>query len=82
VSKPKRTNWKREAANLARCVVFAVKYRKHLSRGGTVMQVGPDKKPRFQAWEENFMDALDRVGYVIDRKKYWAEESGKRRSKR
>ena len=31
-------------------------------------------------WEDDFMDALDLIGYEIDRKAYFASTAGKRRA--
>jgi hypothetical protein len=77
--KHKRINWKAAAIELANCVIFAIKFDKHMGRGNgevinlkTMKPMGP--------WQEKFFDALDSIGYVIDRKAYYASKEHKRRA--
>lgn len=84
--KKRRINYKAVSKKLAGCVAFALKYAKHLSRGsGVMMTIKKDPKTGAKRvvpgkrWEDDFMDALDAYGYVIDRDAYFKSAAGKRR---
>jgi hypothetical protein len=69
---------KKATTALASCVVFALKFDKHIGRGSgmvvnlkTMETVGP--------WQEKFFDALDMVGVCYDRKAYYKKKEHKRR---
>lgn len=77
--KTKRVNWKKSAIALARCVVFTLKFDKHLGRGsGQMVEL---KTGKSQPWQEPFFDALDGIGYLIDRDAYYRSKEHKRRSR-
>ncbi len=60
------------AIELAQRVIWALKYlRTRSSRGASVFHVNTAST---QPWEEWFFDALDMVGYHVDRKKFYAVE--------
>ena len=78
--KPKRipyTQLKAMAEELASCVLWALKFCKVPGSGLHVSGVNTGHV-KAKAWEEVFMDALDKTGYVIDRKKFWAKRNGRR----
>ncbi len=82
--KPKvlsKAELKAATSKLGSCVLWALKFLDTKSGGGLVASA--DLKV-LQAWEDNFMDALDGIGYVIDRKSYYENKAnkGKRRSRR
>lgn len=61
-------------SDLASCVLWALKFLKTPHGGGSVVNM---KTMKHQAWEEKFMDALDGVGYQIDRKAFWKKRDAK-----
>lgn len=67
---------KQVVTDLASCVLWAIKYLKTPHGGGLWMDMNTLEG---KAWEEKFMDALDGVGYRIDRKAFWKERDGKKR---
>lgn len=82
VAKP-RIKWRAAAVELASCALFTLTYFKHLTKYGTTFPM-KDGKPALgesRRWQEKYLDALDRVGYVIDRDKYYAGLEPKKRSK-
>jgi hypothetical protein len=64
---------------LAQCVLFALNNHKHMARGGGMM-IDTKNKKTIGRWQDKFMDALDGVGYCIDRPAYYAsfEKKGKK----
>ena len=65
--KPKPVDYEKAASKLASCVLFALKFLKAPGSGTMVnMQTG-----KMRLWQTEFMDALDMVGYEIDREKYF-----------
>lgn len=65
------------ARDLGTCVVWALKYMKPTGIGeGLVVTMSTGET---QEWTEKFMDALDKVGYVVDRKAYYANKDKKKR---
>jgi hypothetical protein len=77
-TKPKRFNYKTAATELASCVLFALKYLD--TKGGSGLTIDA-KTRKITRWQDDFMKALDGVGYVIDRDDYWKvrQESKKQR---
>lgn len=65
---------KQVVTDLASCVLWALKFLKTPHGGGcwTNFETRESK-----AWEEKFMDALDGVGYRIDRKAFWKKRDAK-----
>lgn len=63
------------ALELAVRLIWALKYMKPKSGGGSVLHIDTMVA---QPWDEWFMDGLDAVGYKIDRKKYRARMDGKK----
>jgi hypothetical protein len=65
---------KQVVTDLASCVLWALKFLKSPHGGGlwTNMRTMESK-----AWEEKFMEALDGVGYRIDRKTFWKKRDEK-----
>lgn len=74
---------KQIVTDLASCVLWALKYLTTKYGGGLWMEMNTLKS---KAWEEKFMDALDGVGYCIDRKAFWKKRdepsSGRRRTEK
>jgi hypothetical protein len=71
-SQPKRKSYKVIAKRLAECVAFALKF---LKCHGAMINI---KTGEVRAWQEDFMDALDDFGFVVDRKKYWEQKKGRK----
>lgn len=63
------------AEEMGSCLIFALKFCK--IPGAGVMYF--PKTGKMQAWEDRFMDVLDRIGYVIDRKSFYANKHKKKR---
>lgn len=63
---------------LANRVIWALKFLK--APGAGLMSKGDLAAPEVKLipWQEDFMDALDLVGWKIDRKKYWEQKEGKK----
>ncbi len=57
------------ASALLGAVCFALK---HLRAPGAGLYMD-SKTGICKPWQDKFMDAADKVGYKIDRKKYWAD---------
>lgn len=65
---------------LAKRVIWALKFLKSNSTGDVCefnAETG-EVKP-LGCWEEWFMDALDGVGYHVDRKEFWKRRDAKKR---
>ncbi len=71
-------DYKKIAGELAARVIWALKYTKPKGGGGSVFHID---KGEAQPWDEWFMDALDSVGYVVDREKYREMQDGKKPKK-
>jgi hypothetical protein len=68
------------ATELAECVLFAVKFLDVKSGAGMRFKPGADGKPSvIGRWQDTFFDALDKVGYEVDRDAYWKAKTAKRR---
>jgi hypothetical protein len=63
---------------LAQCVLFALNNHKHMSRGGGLM-ISIKDKVSLGRWQDRFMDALDGVGYCLDRDAYYKAQEPKRK---
>lgn len=64
---------------LANCVVFALRYLD--TKGGSGLSFNRETK-KITRWQDDFIDALDKAGIVVDRDDYWkakAEQKNKRR---
>lgn len=59
--------------DLGQCVVFALKHLEAKGGGGLHMDLTTGKTQR---WEDRFMNALDRIGYVVDRERYFKDKDG------
>lgn len=68
--KAKRVNWRAAAIVLAKCVRFSLGNFKHMKHRGTVFTV-TGKSMDIRYWQDDFLDALDGIGYVLDRKAYY-----------
>lgn len=73
--KAKKIDYKNAASKLASCVIFALKFLKTTS-GGAMYD---PKTGELKRWQDDFMDALDMVGYEVDREKYFADRAGKKK---
>jgi hypothetical protein len=62
--------WKSIATDLARQCVFALKF---LDVTGSGMRCNPTTGD-CEAWQIQFFDALDRIGYKVDREAYWRQQ--------
>lgn len=61
---------------LANAVVWALKFLQEPRGGGMHFNLTTgESKP----WQEKFMDALEGVGIVVDRKEFWKKQNKKRR---
>lgn len=83
MAKAKHINYKKAAAELASCVVFALKFYKEMGRG-TGMVWNPTTKTVEKTWQEKFFDALETAGLEYDRKGYYKarDEAKKKRGRR
>lgn len=70
--------WKGATTALASNVVFAIKNLK-ASGGGMMLNMATGK---LRAWETDFMDSLDLIGYVVDRDKFFATKYGPKTPKK
>ncbi len=77
--KTKRVNWRKAAIELASCVIFALKFDKHLGRGTGIVMNLKTMEPQ-GPWQEKFFDALELIGVSYDRKKYYSMKEHKRRA--
>lgn len=70
--------YKEMATDLASCVLWALKFLK--TPGGSGMWCGTSKDGEMvtKPWQERFMDALDKCGYVIDREAFWEPKDKKK----
>jgi hypothetical protein len=77
--KRKRTYAELEEAvqALGSCTVWALKFMK--PRGSGEGLVANTKTGETRVWTEKFMDALDKIGYVVDREAYYASMDKKRK---
>lgn len=66
------------AEELAGQVVFALKFLDTKGGGGMRFDF---KTQTATVWQEDFMDSLDKCGYVVDRKAYWAGKNKKSRKR-
>lgn len=77
-----RKSWKKIATDLARCVLFALSHAKPPKGlvAGQGMRFYKDEKGKHhvEAWEIQFFDALDAIGYVIDRDDFYKKLSTKK----
>jgi hypothetical protein len=76
--KTKRPNYKKAAAELASCVIFALKFYKEMARG-TSLVWNPETRTVGKRWEEKFFDALLLVGHDYDREAYYKARDAKKR---
>lgn len=67
-------------SGLGTCVVWALKFMKP-SDGGDGFVYTPSTKST-QVWTEKFFDALDKMGYEIDREAYYASMDKKKKRRR
>ena len=74
MSKPnatKRVNYKAAAEKLAGCVIWALKFMKAPGSGAMY----DPKTGEMKSWQHDFMDALDMIGYRVDREAYFDARS-------
>lgn len=72
---------KQVVTDLASCVLWALKYLKPPSGAG--MWTDLSSKPiKIVPWQDKFMDALDGVGYCIDRKAFWKKADAPKKGKK
>jgi hypothetical protein len=76
-----KINWKKAATENAKRVLWALKFLKKKRSGGMVFLNDP-KKRVLLPWEDWFMDALDLVGYKIDRKDFYRVKKEAKRPSR
>jgi hypothetical protein len=80
---PPDGGWKAACTALATCVVWALKFDKHIGRGTGMVVQFKDGKPtldKLQPWQEKFFDSLDLVGVVYNREAYYNRKEHKRRA--
>lgn len=65
--------------SLGSCVLWALKFMKTSSGAGMVFH---PETGVIEPWQEKFMNALDKTGYVIDREAYYAGKSKPKSRKR
>lgn len=59
-----------DVTHLANCVAWALSHMKTVGSGGGVMF--NSRTGKMKVWQHDFMDALEKFGIVVDRKKYFA----------
>lgn len=72
---------RKAAGELGARVVWALKFLK--APGGGMVMTGRDGSdgPTVMPWEDWFMDALDQIGYRIDRESFYARKPARRRQR-
>lgn len=68
--------------DLASCVLWALKYLKTSTGGGMWTKMAPGEPVIILPWQEKFMQALDGVGYKIDRKDFWKKQDAPKKRRR
>lgn len=71
----KKIDYKAAATKLGSCVLWALKFMN--APGGGIMYDPETAKMR--SWQTDFMDALDMIGYKLDREAYFASREKKRK---
>ncbi len=78
IEKPETITIERKIlVDLASCAAFTLDNYKHLSRGSGLVINLKTKEP-LGPWQDKFFNALDAVGIVYDRKKYFANVAKRR----
>lgn len=79
--KSKTVITKENMSSLASKVVWALKYLDTKSGSGMMVTTDPEAKSfKTIAWQEDFMDVLDKVGIVVDRPKYYEQKYSKKKT--
>lgn len=78
VKKKTRVNWRKASIELASCVLFALRFNKHLGKGSGVVFNFKTRTSEGR-WEEKFFNALALIGLEYDRKGYYASPQHRRR---
>ena len=72
-------HWRKAAGALGARVIWALKFMEPPGGGGLVASPGSEET---QPWEHWFMDALDDIGYVADRKKFLEQKYAPKKRRR
>jgi len=70
---------KQAVTDLARCVAFALKFLDTKNGTGLRYDFATGKAT---VWQEDFMDALDKIGVIVDRDAYWKKKTKKTRGRK
>lgn len=79
---PVEPDWKEVATELAKRVVWAIKFLDCKGSGSVCIQPKDGGEPRIMPWDDWFFDALDKIGYLVDRKAYRDQLNAKSAKKR